>query len=436
MTSTRPAPNAPRIAAGTETLDAELRRVDALPDGQVVHTRHAERLARRHTADGGTEEFRPQDGPPTARSLPPLGLPDEVHTVDRPPAGTWPPADFADLTRSYADPVRALVAEHLGARLAELRIQAQAKRRVASYANDRGSRAVQHWDWSVLGVQLLLRDPAGHRRWSLLVHEDFPQQTPGSVAARIARSAAELAEQPARPAATGRYELVLAADAAGVFWHEAVGHALEADFDPASRLRVGERVTPDGWQVTDEPADPDGGGHFLVDDEGVGARSTPLVVDGRVVCLLTDRASAAALGVAGTGNGRYGTGQIRPRMANLVVRGPAPDEPVRQGPRLVLSRPIAGRYDGREFVLHCWSSQLEDPQTGERRPTGPAALRGTPREFLAALRGSVSGPAWLRDGGLCNKGGSDGLHVGLNTAALLFGTAEATGTGDVRPVPR
>jgi hypothetical protein len=435
MTSTRPAPNAPRIAAGTETLDAELSRVDALPDGQVVHTRHAERLERRHTADGGTEEFRPQDGPPTARSLPPLGLPDEVHSVVRPPEGTWPPDDFAGLTRSYAEPVRSLVADRLGGRLADIRIQAQAKRRSTSYANDRGSRAVQHWDWSVLGVQLLLRDPAGRRRWTLLVHEDFPHQAPDAVAARVALAAAELAEQPAGPAATGRYELVLAADAAGVFWHEAVGHALEADFDPASRLQVGERATPAGWQVTDEPTEPDGGGHFLVDDEGVGARHTPLVADGRVVGLLTDRAGAAALGVAGTGNGRYGTGQIRPRMANLVVRGPAPDDPVGHGPRLVLSRPIAGRYDGREFVLQCWSSHLEDPQTGDRRPSGPAALRGTPREFLAALRGGVSGPVWLRDGGLCNKGGSDGLHVGLNTPALLFGTAEATGTGDVRMAP-
>src|SRR5258706_6506692 len=133
--------------------------------------------------------------------------------------------------------------------------------------------------------------------------------------------------RPRRPVAapSGEVDVVLSPSASAVFWHEAVGHPLEAEgADRASVLArlQGALVGPPRFELLDDPTRVDLPGAYLVDDEGVAARATALVKDGRVAGLLTDRRTA---GAESNGHGRASDYRRppRPRMSNLV--GPPGD---------------------------------------------------------------------------------------------------------------
>lgn len=144
---------------------------------------------------------------------------------------------------------------------------------------------------------------------------------PGAFAALEIALKEALRPAPRVAAPSGEVDVVLSPSASAVFWHEAVGHPLEAEgADRASVLaRVqGALVGPPRFELLDDPTRIDLPGAYLVDDEGVAARATALVKDGRVAGLLTDRRTA---GADSNGHGRASDYRRppRPRMSNLVV---------------------------------------------------------------------------------------------------------------------
>jgi predicted Zn-dependent protease len=414
----------------TETLRVKVRQLDILPDGRRTDVTRVDRLTRFHSTDETIEESVTADGRSTRRPIEPLGLPERVQAVAAGPRTEFPVAEFEERVSTAGTAITAEVRRRLGERLAEVRLQARLERRTSVYTNDAGSDVTQSWDWSVLGVQLLLTDGATPR-WALTIHEDVLATDPRRLVDRSAAEAEAMATHLAagHPPA-GEYLLQLEPDAAAVFWHEAVGHALEADFDQPNGLHVGARVAPSGWRIDDDPTDGDGQGSYGVDDEGIPSRRKALIADGRVTTVLTDRRSAARVGASITGNGRFGTGQIRPRMSNLDARGPGAGDTDLHRPRLVLSRPVAGGYDGRTFVLRCWSARVDSGDA--RRPAGAVTVTGPPLAFLSALRGEFGPPQRQRAGGLCHKGGSNGILVGVRTPGLLFAPVRVDDAGQIR----
>src|SRR5205085_9899802 len=119
------------------------------------------------------------------------------------------------------------------------------------------------------------------------------------VARRAARQAVTLLDAGEAPA--GVMPVVLAAGTGGVLVHEAIGHNLEGDaiLKAASIYagRFGERVAPPTVTVVDDGTVPRALGSFAADDEGAPARRTVLIEDGVLVGCLTDRTTAAALGM-------------------------------------------------------------------------------------------------------------------------------------------
>lgn len=225
--------------------------------------------------------------------------------------------------------------------------------------------------------------------------------------------------------APGACDVVFAPAAASIFWHEVVGHSLEADGGERgsvlARVR-GAAVAPPGLDLVDDPTRADLPGSYTVDDEGTLARPVPLLSGGTVADLLTDRRSGEG---ATNGHGRVSDFRRppRPRMANLVASpGTATlDELVDRCGTGLLVREIAGGSADPEsgrFVLF-----VERADVVRRGKTGASvagfALTGEVLSALGAIDatwGRETAPAWGL--GQCMKAG-DVVPVGGEAPALL-----------------
>lgn len=129
----------------------------------------------------------------------------------------------------------------------------------------------------------------------------------------------------ALPAPGGKMAVVMDGGLAGVFAHEAVGHAAEADHlllgESILRGRLGARIGSAAFTLSDEPALPGAFGYTPFDDEGLPGASTTLVEAGRLRGFLHSRETAARLRMEPTGNGRAEGVEDLPvvRMTNLVI---------------------------------------------------------------------------------------------------------------------
>ncbi len=252
-------------------------------------------------------------------------------------------------------------------------------------------------------------------------------EPPPEAAVSFSRALGEAARPvPKTPPPPGPVDVVLELTAASVFWHEVVGHPLESGggHRPSTLSRVPRAVVgPQGLFVTDDPGAANLPGSFRYDDEGTPACRVPLIEDGRVVGLLTDRRSG---GADSNGHGRTANYRRppRPRLSNLIVpAGTSPMEELleRCGTGLLVHdiatgslEPESGRF--LLFVAAADTIRRGRPATA----VAPFALSG---DLLSALRhldpvrGNTVSPA---EGlGLCVKGG-DAVPVGGSSPAILL----------------
>lgn len=146
----------------------------------------------------------------------------------------------------------------------------------------------------------------------------------------------ELAALRAAPLATA-YEgpAILEAEAAGVFFHEVLGHRVEGDRlrreedQQTFKNKLGQRVLPAGFRVDFDPTLREHDGRLLmgsygVDDEGVQARPVNIIDDGILRGFLLSRRPIEGF-ARSNGHGRaQGVGRPVARQSNLVVRHDAP----------------------------------------------------------------------------------------------------------------
>ncbi len=112
----------------------------------------------------------------------------------------------------------------------------------------------------------------------------------------------------ARQTEGGEMPVVLSAGGSGIFMHEALGHAFEADFIRTGESifsgKMGTRVCRKGITIVDDGTQPYDAGMLAHDDEGVPGQRTVLVEDGILRSFMHDRITARHFGVPPTGNGR------------------------------------------------------------------------------------------------------------------------------------
>ena len=161
---------------------------------------------------------------------------------------------------------------------------------------------------------------------------------------------------------------LLAPRAAGVFFHEVLGHRLEAhrqdseDEGQTFADHLGKRVVPTFLSVFDDPSRSTVGvtplnGSYTIDDEGVRAERTTLVDRGILKGFLMGRRPAPGFDVS-NGHGRA-AGVMRPtaRMGNLIVHAHRTTSDAALFKRLLSEV----RRQGRPFGL--WIRDLSGGQT-------------------------------------------------------------------------
>ena len=129
------------------------------------------------------------------------------------------------------------------------------------------------------------------------------------------------AEQP--PA--GEFPVIMDSKLTGVFMHEALGHAAEADHvlcgESILKDKLGEQVAYEGLTVADDPTVAGSHGYYKYDDEGLRARRTEIIKNGVLVSYLHTRETAGRLEATPTANARAADYSEVPlvRMSNTVV---------------------------------------------------------------------------------------------------------------------
>lgn len=106
----------------------------------------------------------------------------------------------------------------------------------------------------------------------------------------------------------GEMPVVLGAGGSGIFLHEAVGHAFEADFNRKGTSvfsdMLHKKICADFIHVVDDGTIPFNRGAVNIDDEGAEGQKTYIVREGVLTSYLHDRLSAKHYGLTPTGNGR------------------------------------------------------------------------------------------------------------------------------------
>ena len=123
---------------------------------------------------------------------------------------------------------------------------------------------------------------------------------------------------------SGRYPIIMDPELTGVFIHEAVGHASEADLilqnDSILKGKMGSSIGSPLVTIVDD-ASMDAFGYYAYDAEGVKTSENILVQDGVLTSLLSSRETAAKLNIQSSGNARSGVGdQPIVRMSNTYLK--------------------------------------------------------------------------------------------------------------------
>ncbi|MFL5263443.1 MAG: TldD/PmbA family protein [Anaeromyxobacteraceae bacterium] len=176
---------------------------------------------------------------------------------------------------------------------------------------------------------------------------------------------------------------ILAPEATGVLFHEAVGHRLEGDRQDDDKDgqtfkgQVGKQVLPSFISVTDDPTlDAEGtmalNGRYAFDDQGVPAQRTVLVEDGVLRTFLLSRRPVKPF-TRSNGHGRsQGVHPPVARMANLVVSSRKPVS-MAELKRLLIEE---AKRQGKPYGL-----VIQDITGGNTNTAsyGFQAFKGTPR---------------------------------------------------------
>ena len=129
----------------------------------------------------------------------------------------------------------------------------------------------------------------------------------------------------AKPCPKGEFNVILDPELAGVFIHEAVGHASEADLvlqnDSVFKDKIGEIVGSEHVSVIDNPLIEKSFGYYKYDSEGVKGSETKIIENGVLKNYLHTRETAGRLNMETTGNARAeGLNKPIVRMSNTYIK--------------------------------------------------------------------------------------------------------------------
>ena len=209
------------------------------------------------------------------------------------------------------------------------------------------------------------------------------------------------------------YDVVATPEIAGLIAHEAFGHGVEADMYLKDRARskeyLGKVIASPLVNIIDDPTLPNGYGSYFIDDEGVPAKPTYIIKDGRFVQSLTDRYASSVMKLPATANGRRESfaRKVYTRMSNTFF-SPGNDDPadliksVDKG--IYLIRGLSGMEDPKGWgiqVLVLFGKEIKNGRLTERI-FSPLGITGFVPDVLKDI--SLVGNDFKVDLGICGKG--------------------------------
>jgi len=153
--------------------------------------------------------------------------------------------------------------------------------------------------------------------------EVIEEENPEVVGVKAADKAVRLLDAKLPPA--GKIPVIMDQKLTGVFMHEALGHAAEADHvlygESILRGKLGEEIAYEGLTVADDPTIENSHGYYRYDDEGARSRRTEIIKNGVLVSYLHTRETAGRLNAMPTANARAADYSEVPlvRMSNTVI---------------------------------------------------------------------------------------------------------------------
>ncbi|MFQ5615214.1 MAG: TldD/PmbA family protein, partial [Anaerolineales bacterium] len=252
------------------------------------------------------------------------------------------------------------------------------------------------------------------------------ENDPVEMAKDAAKSAVIMLD--ARPAPAGETTVVIANGWGGVLFHEACGHAMEADFvtkgTSAYTGLVGQQVAAPILTAIDDGTIPGRRGSSRFDDEGTPSSRTVLIENGILKEYMWDLTEARRAGHHSTGNGRRQSFRHipMPRMTNTYVdAGPHdPEEIIRSVKNGIFVKRLGGGQADiarGDFVFSVTEGYLiEDGKLTE--PIRGATLVGNGPAVLKQIDMLGSDFALDPGMGMCGKFQTARISVGQPTVRI------------------
>jgi TldD protein len=256
--------------------------------------------------------------------------------------------------------------------------------------------------------------------------ELMESQSPLVLAKEVPQAAVRMLD--ARPAPAGEMTVVITNGWGGVLFHEACGHALEADFVAKGTSiytgLVGEKVASPIVTAVDDGTIPRRRGSLRFDDEGTPSSRTVLIENGILKDYIWDLKEARRAGRESTGNGRRETFRHMPmpRMTNTYISAGShdPEEIIRSVKRGFFAKQIGGGqadFARGDFVFTVTEGYLiEDGRI--TAPVRGATLMGNGPQVLKQI--DMVGTDFALDAGRgrCGKGQWARVSVGQPTVRV------------------
>lgn len=272
-------------------------------------------------------------------------------------------------------------------------------------------------------IQFGHKSTGGAAGFEVLKKEDLEKfgRTPAEKALRLLK-----AELPP----SGKFPVVMDPELTGVFIHEALGHASEADLilqnDSILKGKLGSQIGSSVVNIIDD-ATMDAFGYYPYDAEGVKTRENVLVKDGVLVSYLSSRETASQLNISPSGNARSAVGdQPIVRMSNTYLKpGEFKFEELLEGidNGIYLKGSRGGQVDTGKGVFQFNAAESFLIEEGEvTTPLRDVSLSGNILEML--LKVDALGSDFKMGVGFCGKSGQTapvgdgGPHVKVKEATV------------------
>lgn len=233
---------------------------------------------------------------------------------------------------------------------------------------------------------------------------------------------------------SGKFPVVMDPELTGVFIHEALGHASEADLilqnDSILKGKIDTQIGSPIVTIVDD-ATMDAFGYYPYDSEGVKTSENILVEEGVLRSLLSSRETASQLDISPSGNARSVVGdQPIVRMSNTYLKPGELEfkelvEDINSGIYLKGSR--GGQVDTGKGVFQFNAAESFLIENGEvRAPLRDVSLSGNILEMLLKVDGV--GSDFKMGVGFCGKSGQTvpvgdgGPHVRVKEATVGGGS--------------